>query len=409
MQRLVQFLINDGPSEFQPYLLLICYLVSYRYLYTIYNAVFQGSAFRKKSRKYTDCWDELTVLYDFCLFPLLGSTMAVPINVDTTLGFLSHAVVLCCILYGAGCMQAWFYYRKYSKRDSWTVQTLVAAVIICDTCQIGFLYAAVYNYTVTNQGNPLALAKLDPNLIIELIFSGMIAFLVQHFYCYRIYALSKSRLLSGFVSLTSLGSLVTLYYFIGVVLSQYTELAQLALLDVRLGFTFYFIKLTYAQNVSIVTNVLGIVSDLAITFLMIFLLQRSKTGFKNTTDVLNRLIVFTFNTGIPTSLCSIVTLILLEGVPGTFIYIFVYVSMGRFYTNCLLVTLNSRDYIRQGLNSDLTSTNENYALSIPNNALESRLEFAGTNSTTDGISIRVDRDIHTSSAKHRRGDSLDLP
>ncbi|KAJ3882064.1 hypothetical protein F5051DRAFT_62585 [Lentinula edodes] len=319
--------------------------------------------------------------------------MAVPINVDTTLGFLSHAVVLCCILYGAGCMQAWFYYRKYSKRDSWTVQTLVAAVVICDTCQIGFLYAAVYNYTVTNQGNPLALAKLDPNLIIELIFSGMIAFLVQHFYCYRIYALSKSWLLSGFVSLTSLGSLVTLYYFIGVVLSQYTELAQLALLD----------------NVSIVTNVLGIVSDFAITFLMIFLLQRSKTGFKNTTDVLNRLIVFTFNTGIPTSLCSIVTLILLEGVPGTFIYIFVYVSMGRFYTNCLLVTLNSRDYIRQGLNSDLTSTSENYALSIPNNALESRLEFAGTNSTTDGISIRIDRDIHTSSSKHRRGDSLDLP
>ncbi|KAJ3740638.1 hypothetical protein DFH05DRAFT_435279 [Lentinula detonsa] len=297
--------------------------------------------------------------------------MAVPININTTLGFLSHAVVLCCILYGAGCMQAWFYYRKYSRRDSWPIQVLVAAVIICDTCQIGFLYAAVYNYTVTNQGNPLALAKIDKNLIIELLFSGMIAFLVQHFYCHRIYALSKSRLLAGLVSLTSLGSLVTLYYFIGVVLR--------------------------------------IVSDLAITFLMIWLLQRSKTGFKNTTDVLNRLIVFTFNTGIPTSLCSIVTLILLEGVPGTFIYIFVYVSMGRFYTNCLLVTLNSRDYIRQGLSSNGASTSENYAMSIPNNALESRLEFAGTDSTAEGISIRIDRDTHTSSPKHRRGDSIDLP
>ncbi|KAJ3838648.1 hypothetical protein F5878DRAFT_619006 [Lentinula raphanica] len=319
--------------------------------------------------------------------------MAVPINIDTTLGFLSHAVVLCCILYGAGCMQAWFYYRKYSKRDNWAIQALVAAVIICDTCQIGFLYAAVYNYTVTNQGNPLALAKIDPNLIIELIFSGMIAFLVQHFYCHRIYALSHSWLLAGFVSMTSLGSLVTLYYFIGVVLSQYTELAQLALLD----------------NVSIATNVLGIVSDLAITFLMIYLLQRSKTGFRNTTDVLNRLIVFTFNTGIPTSLLSILTLILLEGVPGTFIYIFVYVSMGRFYTNCLLVTLNSRDYIRQGLSSNGASTSENYAMSIPNNALESRLEFAGSDSTAEPISIRIDRDIHTSSTKHRRGDSIELP
>ncbi|KAJ3987981.1 hypothetical protein F5890DRAFT_623292 [Lentinula detonsa] len=102
---------------------------------------------------------------------------------------------------------------------------------------------------------------------------------------------------------------------------------------------------------------------------MIWLLQRSKTGFKNTTDVLNRLIVFTFNTG----------------VPGTFIYIFVYVSMGRFYTNCLLVTLNSRDYIRQGLSSNGASTSENYAMSIPNNALESRLEFAGTDSTAEDL------------------------
>ncbi|KAJ3934026.1 MAG: hypothetical protein NXY57DRAFT_1037151 [Lentinula lateritia] len=351
--------------------------------------------------------------------------MAVPINLDTTYYCWGSCLmqlyfaVYCTEPVVAGCMQAWFYYRKYSKRDSWTVQTLVAAVIICDTCQIGFLYAAVYNYTVTNQGNPLALTKLDPNLIIELIFSGMIAFLVQHFYCYRIYALSKSWLLSGFVSLTSLGSLD----FIGVVLSQYTELAQLALLD----------------NVSIVTNVLGIVSDFAITFLMIFLLQRSKTGFKNTTDVLNRLIVFTFNTGQSHLVFSI------SNETGTFEYwsrhtdftmlhrdfnsvsfhpdkkwvdvrgisafeskhlIFQFWTV---YTNCLLVTLNSRDYIRQGLNSDLTSTSENYALSIPNNPLESRLEFAGTNSTTDGISIRIDRDIHTSSSKHRRGDSLDLP
>ncbi|KAJ3888115.1 hypothetical protein GG344DRAFT_68239 [Lentinula edodes] len=329
--------------------------------------------------------------------------MAVPINVDTTLGFLSHAVVLCCILYGvkgiAGLFKLWWRQSSYATRvklDFSTCSELTNAFVLED------------------QGNPLALAKLDPNLIIELIFSGMIAFLVQHFYCYRIYALSKSWLLSGFVS-----GLVTLYYFIGVVLSQYTELAQLALLD----------------NVSIVTNVLGIVSDFAITFLMIFLLQRSKTGFKNTTDVLNRLIVFTFNTGqshllffisnetgtfeywsrhtdftmlhrdfnsgrLESKLFTpVLTFMELEGVPGTFIYIFVYVSMGRFYTNCLLVTLNSRDYIRQGLNSDLTSTSENYALSIPNNPLESRLEFAGTNSTTDGISIRIDRDIHTSSSK----------
>ncbi|KIK55471.1 hypothetical protein GYMLUDRAFT_841073 [Collybiopsis luxurians FD-317 M1] len=311
--------------------------------------------------------------------------MGVPINIHTTLGFLSHAVVLCSILYGAGCMQGWFYYRKYGQRDPWAIQALVAAVLICDTCQIGFLYAAVYDYTVTNQGNPSALRNLSPNLIIELIFSGFIAFLVQHFYCYRVFALSKNWVFAAFISLTSLGSLLTLYYFVGVALSQYTELVQLVFLD----------------NVSIVTNVLGITCDICITSLMIYLLQKSKTGFKRSTDVLNRLIIFTFNTGIPTSLCSIVTLILLEGAPGTFIYIFIYVSMARFYTNCLLVTLNSRDYIRQGFRSDNLGTDETFAMSIP---VESRVEFAGVTSTTEGITISMDRDFP--GTKGREKDSI---
>ncbi|KAF5366076.1 hypothetical protein D9757_012378 [Collybiopsis confluens] len=141
--------------------------------------------------------------------------------------------------------------------------------------------------------------------------------------------------------------------------TEYTELAQLVQLD----------------NVSIATNVLGILSDLSITFLMIYLLQRSKTDHRRTTDVLNRLIIFTFNTGIPTSLCSIVTLVLLESAPRTFIYIFIYVSMARFYTNCLLVTLNSRDYIRQGFRSENTTCNDSYAMAGP---VESRVEVRNT-------------------------------
>ncbi|KAJ3806778.1 hypothetical protein F5876DRAFT_68670 [Lentinula aff. lateritia] len=248
-------------------------------------------------------------------------------------------------------------------------------------------------FVLEDQGNPLALAKLDP---------GMIAFLVQH--GNKAHESLVFTAIAFTHSLTSLGSLD----FIGIVLSQYTELAQLALLDVRLSFTSCFIKLNYAQNVSIVTNVLGIVSDFAITFLMIFLLQKSKTGFKNTTDVLNRLIVFTFNTG------RSHLVFFTSNETGLFKYWSRHTDFTMLHRDFNSVSFDpdksgSMDYIRQGLNSDLTSTNENYALSIPNNALESRLEFAGTNSTTDGISIRIDRDIHTSSSKMNQTDRIKQP
>ncbi|KAJ7579554.1 hypothetical protein C8J56DRAFT_964426 [Mycena floridula] len=322
--------------------------------------------------------------------------MPVKISIDTTFGFLFHALTLCCILYGAGCLQGWLYFRKYSKRDPWLVQALVYSILIFDTCQIGCLYAAVYTYLVSSIGNPDpgVLGHIVPSLIVELIFSGLIALLVQHFYCYRILQLSKNWFLAGFVSLTSLGSFGTLLYFIIVCLSRYTELSQLALRD----------------DISIATNVLGLFADLSISCIMVYLLHTIKTGFRRSTDMLNRLIIFTFNAGLPTSICAVLTIILLKGAPGTFIYIFVYVSMGRFYTNSLLVTLNSREYIRQSGSHANTSTNDNFVMSVPTNLLSPQshhVQFKKQDPENGTIAIRVDEASSTYIDKEPQS-SLDI-
>ncbi|THU84142.1 hypothetical protein K435DRAFT_843799 [Dendrothele bispora CBS 962.96] len=240
-----------------------------------------------------------------------------------SLGFLFHSVAVCCILYGVALMQCWSYFRKFKRRDGWAIQALIKAT------------------------RPLLVSfKIGQrDLIIELIFSGFVAFLVQH----------QQKLLLGWIR-------VTLYYFVGVVLSQYTLLAELAIQD----------------DISIVTNVLGLLADVSISFFMIFLLQRSKTGFKRSTDMLNRLIIFSVNTGLPTSLTSILTVVLLEAAPGTFIYIFIYLLLCHFYTNCLLITLNGRDAIRSA--SQPTSTDQ-YAMSIP-------LEISGRTTTNQNLSTQ---------------------
>lgn len=78
---------------------------------------------------------------------------------------------------------------------------------------------------------------------------------------------------------------------------------------------------------STTTNSLSAAADILISVSMVFLLQKSKTGYKKTTDVINRLvsfviirgaevlelkitqILFTFNAGLPTSVCALVAVI----------------------------------------------------------------------------------------------------
>jgi len=79
---------------------------------------------------------------------------------------------------------------------------------------------------------------------------------------------------------------------------------------------------------STVTNSLAAVTDIVISIVMVVLLQRSKTGFKKTTDLVNKLvclsrrrsgprvlnvvmfqIIFTFNAGLPTSICALVAVV----------------------------------------------------------------------------------------------------
>lgn len=69
-------------------------------------------------------------------------------------------------------------------------------------------------------------------------------------------------------------------------------------------------------------------SDLFIAVSLIFLLQTSRTGFSQSENVINRLIMFSLNTGLLTSLDAIASFITFSALPNSLVYIMFYV------TNC---------------------------------------------------------------------------
>ncbi|KAF7356598.1 hypothetical protein MVEN_00993800 [Mycena venus] len=288
-------------------------------------------------------------------------------TIDNTYGLLYIAVVVSTALYGAGILQFWMYIRKYHAKDPLIVKSLVIAVIICDTCQQSLLCHAVYEYLVASIANPAILPSVVNTLMIELFFSCAIATLVQQFYCWRIYKIGKSIILAGAVSLVSWSACVTLlvYSAKAVQLKAFSEVINL-------------------KKLSVAANTMSAVTDIIISAVLVVILHTAKTGFKRSTDLVNRLMVFTFNTGLPTSVCALVASICVAAFSETFLYIFFFLLLGRLYTNSILVTLNSREYIKS---SSESASQEQY--SLENSGVRARVPQMPT-ASRDAITIRID-------------------
>ena len=137
-------------------------------------------------------------------------------------------------------------------------------------------------------------------------------------------------------------------------------------------------------------NAVSAATDAIIAVALCLLLHSSRSGFRKSERIINRLIIFTVNTGLLTGICAILTLICNIAFPGTFIYMIFYIMVARstyqrlfskkmifgmcanessslyqlpsryvsldYFSNCLqlikirirLIRLNTRDNIRRG-------------------------------------------------------------
>lgn len=86
-------------------------------------------------------------------------------------------------------------------------------------------------------------------------------------------------------------------------------------------------------------NAVSAASDVAIAIALTFLLHRSRSGFRKSERIINRLILFTVNTGVLTGFCAILTLIFKIAFPNTFIYMVFYILVARSTCICLSFVL----------------------------------------------------------------------
>ncbi|KAH8806861.1 hypothetical protein DL96DRAFT_1717543 [Flagelloscypha sp. PMI_526] len=215
------------------------------------------------------------------------------------------------------------------KTSQYGSGSLVFMVVFMDTMHMASI-SLVYHYLITHYYDKTALTRLVWSIVVEAIFNGITAGLVQAFYAHRVWLLTAGNKWMVFLILLLIVATAgsgTAWAVLGLQMDTYHDLLKLTPLTITI-------------------NVLSATTDVLIAGSLIYNLLSSRTGFKQTNTVITKLIVFFINTGLATSVFALGSTIALAIRPDTLVYALFYFCIGRLYVNSLLASLNARKSLR---------------------------------------------------------------
>ncbi|KAJ6529903.1 hypothetical protein DFH09DRAFT_153781 [Mycena vulgaris] len=306
----------------------------------------------------------------------MSATLELGAPLDNTMGSMLLGVIVSAILYGISLLQCLYYFTRYD-RDPVYLKALVASTVVLDSLHLGFVIHTVYHYLISNYYKNEAMQSMIWSVSLEAVPTGVTASLVQSFYAYRVWRMSHHNVfLTGVIMLLVVATSAcgTAWVVLAMEAGTYERLLSISPLTISI-------------------NALSTGADVIITSTLCFMLQQTRPASLETETMINRLILFTINTGLLTSLCAIASLISLIASPRTLIYASFYFCIGRLYSNSLLASLNARAVIRGQINDIDT----NFHIKSTHTRSRSRISrdvFAHPPEivTANELSIQIDRE-----------------
>jgi len=254
---------------------------------------------------------------------------------DTTVGVLLLGLMFNTYLYGVVTYQ-FLIYRNTKFNDPLWLKSIVGVLFVVDTLHSAVAMYSAWQTCVTNYANPSSLAVISWTIPFTAVATSVTAIFTQFFLGHRVYKLTQSKPIVGLIGLFSVIGFVFGVYA-GVRSGIIKQVANFAPLN-----PFVICWLGFQTG-----------ADLLITFVLSFVLVRSRTGFRKTDTVINRLIRGAIQTGLFASLFALADLFSFVLHKNTNLYAMFAYPIGRIYTNTLLDTLNSRIELK------LMSANDN--------------------------------------------------
>ncbi|EUC57651.1 transmembrane protein, putative [Rhizoctonia solani AG-3 Rhs1AP] len=205
-----------------------------------------------------------------------------------------------------------------------------------DTFQSVCICHMQYHYTITNYANPSVLAFNIWSVNFEVGLTAVITFMVQAFFARRAWYFTKrvgsrftttrkTQLLGafvGFLALSALGFGIGSFSMTWV-LGRFSRFIEYRwLVGIWLGAAAF--------------------CDIVIVYMLSTALVTQRTGFGRTDALINKLLRYTINTGLLTSLVAVAD-VLSFCTMNNMVHLGFNFVLGKMYTNTLLATLNARD------------------------------------------------------------------
>ncbi|KAJ6480432.1 hypothetical protein C8R45DRAFT_1155505 [Mycena sanguinolenta] len=263
-----------------------------------------------------------------------------------TLGDIQIAMVIATWLFGIVTLQTFNYYRDFAN-DRMTMRALVGGVWLLELGYTIACWHAMYLVTVTFYGQPEHIFAPPVSMVFPIFFNALIAIGVQTFFVYRVWVVSKQwhiPILCCAMNLVRLG-------FNMLVFAKLCQDPIFSRLNTELNWPI------------IVGSAIGPAVDLIIAISLIFTLWRQrKAGVKQTSRILDNIIIWTVETTLLTTMTGVMQLVLfltrrqdlswlvfflIQGKCGSFSFThFLKVTGSIVFSNTLMASLNGRKRFR---------------------------------------------------------------
>ncbi|KAF8133565.1 hypothetical protein K438DRAFT_1739065 [Mycena galopus ATCC 62051] len=260
-----------------------------------------------------------------------GTTVPPGFHVVELSGPLLLADFLLWGLFGTLSVQMYLYYLAFPK-DRLSTKCLVYGVYtleLVETIIITRDAFATFGYGFSDIS---ALNKINFNWLTIPVMSGLVAFIGQFFYAYRVYVLSKSHFIPVLIVVVSLISSIGGF--------------------ITGGFAFQAGDLTHLnQKTHVAVGVwcgASALSDIIIAVCMTYYLSKRDTGFRQTRVLVSKVVRLTIETGSLTALAAVINLTLFFAFPDRTYYTVPAALMPKLYANSILIILNARFQIVGG-------------------------------------------------------------
>jgi hypothetical protein len=253
-----------------------------------------------------------------------------PFNVYTMIAPVVLGALINACLFGCLVVQTYVYYANFPN-DHRAMKLTVAAVLASQIAHVICVSATLWNAVVSGYGNPLTLLIFPLGADAVILFTAITGGLVESSFAFRLWKLSKSLPLP----------------LISLALCLLTQSIALAM-TVKAFVMTSLVTFATDENILITLSFTSrLVCELTLTQSMVWYLRKQRSStFSRTTTKIDRMVLWTLETGLITSLVVVFIMSFFLAMKQNYIWIGMYAILATVNANSLLASLNGRLIIR---------------------------------------------------------------